>query len=72
VLAARRFGSEDGSGEDSSAELEDELAPSPNVRRVFTMLQEKKLLTPGGGVSAINEPASHSKDETASKEYRTT
>jgi hypothetical protein len=72
VLVARRSGSGDGSGEDSSAETEEELAPSPNVRRAFTRLQEIRLLTPGGGASTINGPASHSKDGTASKKHRTT
>jgi hypothetical protein len=38
VLAARRSGSGDGSGEDSSAETDEKLAPSPNVRRAFTRL----------------------------------
>jgi hypothetical protein len=72
VLAARRSGSGDGLGEDSSAETDEELAPSPNVRRAFTRLQEKKLLTPGGGASAISGPASHSREGTASKKHRTT
>jgi hypothetical protein len=53
VLATRRSGSGYGSGEDSSAETDEELAPSPNVRRVFTRLQERRLLTPGEGASAI-------------------
>jgi hypothetical protein len=65
-------GSGDGSGEDSSTETDEELAPSPNVRRAFTRLQEKKLLTPGGGASAISGPASHSREGTASKKHRTT
>jgi hypothetical protein len=33
-----RNGSGDGSGEDSSAETDEELAPSPNVRRAFARL----------------------------------
>jgi hypothetical protein len=68
VLAACRSGS----GEDSSAESEEELAPSPNVRRVFTRLQERRLLNPGGGASAINRPTSQPKDGTTSKKHRTT
>jgi len=72
VLAARRFGSGVGLGEDSSAETDEELAPSPNVRRAFTRLQEKKLLTPGGGASAISGPASHSREGMSSKKHRTT
>jgi hypothetical protein len=72
VLAARRSGSGDGSGEDSSAETEEELTLSLNVRRAFTRLQEKRLLTPGGGASAINGPTSHFKDGTTSKKHRTT
>jgi hypothetical protein len=43
VLAARRSGSGDGSAEDSLAETDEELAPLPNVRRVFTRLQEKNF-----------------------------
>jgi hypothetical protein len=42
------------------------------VRRAFTWLQERRFLTPRGGASAINGPASHSKDGTASKKHRTT
>jgi hypothetical protein len=75
-MAARRSGSgdgsRDGSGEDSSTESEEELAPSPNMRRVFTRLQEIRLLTPGGGASAISRPASQPKDGTASTKHRTT
>jgi hypothetical protein len=67
-------GSGDGSGEDPSyaGDSEEEIVPSPNVRRAFTRLQERRLLTPGGGSSAISGPASHSKDGTASKKHRTT
>jgi hypothetical protein len=72
VLVARRSGSGDGSAEDSSVETDEDLAPSPNVRRAFTRLQERRFLTPGGGVSAISGPASHSKDGTASEKHRTT
>jgi hypothetical protein len=72
VLAARRSRSGDRSGEDSSVATDEEFAPSPNVRRAFTRLQERKLLTPERGVSAISGPASHSKDGTASKKHRTT
>jgi hypothetical protein len=72
VLAARFIGLGDGSGEDSLAETDEELAPSPNVKRAFTWLQEKRLLTPGGGASAISGPASHSKDGTTLKKHRTT
>ena len=64
----------DGSREDPSAagNFKDEIAPSPNMRRVFTRLKEHWLLTLGGGSSAINGPASHSKDGTTSKMHRTT
>ena len=67
-------GSGDGTGEDPSAagDSEDEIAPSPNMRRVFTRLQERHFLTPGGGSSAISGPASHPKDGTALKKHRTT
>jgi hypothetical protein len=72
VLAARHSGSGHGSGEDPSTETDEDLAPSPNVRRVFIRLQERRILTPGGGASAISGPASHSKEGTTSKKHRTT
>ena len=69
-----RSKSGDGIREDPSAagDSEDEIAPSPNMRRVFTRLQERHFLTPGGGSSAISGPASHPKDGTALKKHRTT
>jgi hypothetical protein len=42
------------------------------VRRAFTRLHEKKLLTPGGGASAISGPASQPKDGTTLKKHHTT
>ena len=71
-IARSRSG--DGSGEDPSAagDFEEEIAPSPNMRRVFTRLQEHRLLTPKGSSSAISGPASHPKDGTTSKKHRTT
>ena len=69
-----RSGSGDGSGEDLAAagDFEEEIAPSPNMRRVFTRLQERRLLTPGGGSSTISGPASQPKDGSTSKKHRTT
>ena len=58
-------------GRRTSAETDEELAPSPKVRRAFTRLQEKKFLTPGGGASAICGPTSHSREGTASKKHLT-
>ena len=49
----------------AARDSEEEIAPSPNMRRVFIRLQERRLLTPGGGSSAISGPASQSKDGTA-------
>ena len=69
-----RSGSGDRSGEDPAAagDSEEEIAPFPNMRRVFTRLQERRLLTPGGGSSAISGPASQIKDGMASKKHCTT
>jgi hypothetical protein len=73
VLAARRSGSGDGSWEGTSAveESEEEITPSPNMRKVFIQLQERRFLTPGGA-SAISGPASQPEDGTASKKHRST
>ena len=46
---------------------DDETIPSSNIRKVFTRLQNRLLLTLGGGASAINGPASQLKDGAASK-----
>ena len=74
AFGAARSGSGDGSGEDPdvAGDSEEEIAPSPNMKRVFTRLQERRLLTPGGGSSAISGLASESKDGTAPKKHRTT
>ena len=42
------------------------------MRMVFTRLPVCKLLTPGGGSSAISGPESQSKDGTGLKKHRTT
>ena len=69
-----RSRSGDGSKENpaTAGDSEEEIAPSPNMRRVFTRLQERRLLTPRGGSSAISGPASQPKDRTAPKKHRTT
>ena len=56
VSGTARSGSGDGLGEDPAVvdDSEEEITPSPNMRRVFTRLQERRLLTPGGGSSAVS------------------
>lgn len=46
-------------------------SPLPNMRRVLTWLQDHKIAFPKGGSSAVNGPASHSKDGAASKKHCT-
>ena len=74
VLDAACFGSGDGSWEGPSAaeKPEEEITTSPNMRKIFTRLQECRLSTPGEGASAISKSASQSKDETALKKHPTT
>jgi hypothetical protein len=52
--------------------FEEEVIPSSNMRKKFTQLQERQLLTLEGGASAISRPASQPKDGTASKKHHTT
>ena len=57
----------------AAAEASDEeITLSPNMRKIFTRLQKRRLLTPGGGSSAISGPASQSNDRTALKKHCTT
>jgi hypothetical protein len=67
-------GSEDGSWEGPLAveEMDEEVTLSPSMRKIFTQLQERRFLTPGGGASAISGPANQSKDGKATKKHRTT
>ena len=60
-------GSGDGPWEGSAAakESDEGITPSPNMRKIFTRLQECRLLTPGIGSSANNGPTSQAKDGTA-------
>ena len=51
---------------------EEEIAPSPNMRRVFTRLQDRKMASPRGGSSAVSGPVSHSKEGAAEKKHRCT
>ena len=74
VLVAMRNGSGDGSWERTSdaENFDEEVTPSPNIRKIFMRLRERRLMTPEGGVSAISGPANQLKDGTASKYHRTT
>ena len=74
MVVVDRSGSGDGSCEEDSAadDSNEEGVPSPNIRRAFTKLQERRLLTPGGGTSVINGPASQLKDGGTSKKHSTT
>ena len=56
VLAAVHSGSGDGSWEGASAlkESDEEVTLSPNMKKVFTRLQERRLLTTERGASAIS------------------
>jgi hypothetical protein len=59
VLLAEHSGSEDGSweGPSTAEEMDEEVTMSPSMQKIFTRLQERRLLTPGGGASAISGPA---------------
>ena len=46
---------------------EDEIAPSPNMRKLHTRLQRA---LEGGGSSAANNPGSHAKERVAQKKHR--
>lgn len=47
-----RFESEDGSWEQTRflavEEIDEEVTPSPSMRKIFTRLQERRFWTPGG------------------------
>lgn len=43
-------------GQSATEESEEEITPSSNMRKILTRLQERWLLTPKGGSSAINGP----------------
>ena len=56
-------------------EFEEEVIPSPSMRKIFTRLPVRRLLTPGGGAFEISGqagPSSQSKAGTATKKHRTT
>ena len=74
MLDATHFGSGDGSWEGPSAaeKREEEITTLPNMRKIFTRLQERRLSTPGEGASAISKSASQTKDETVLKKHHTT
>ena len=46
---------------------EEEVAPSPNMRRMLTQLQR---VSEAGGSSAANSPSSHTKEGAAQKKHR--
>ena len=56
---------------EGAGDSEEEIAPSPNMRRVLTRQQEWKMASSGGGSSAISGPTSHSKEGAALKKHRT-
>lgn len=74
VLAAvrSRLGNGSGEGEWVAKDSDEEVSLAPNIRKVFIRLQEQRFLTPGGGASAINEPASQLKDGTTLEKNCTT
>ena len=42
-----------------AGDSQEEIAPSPDKRRVLTRLQDRKNTLPRGGSSAVNDPGSH-------------
>ena len=66
-------GSDDGSWEQTghsvAVESDEEVTPSPSMRKIFTQLQERRLLTPGGGASGISGPTGQSKAGTSTKKH---
>ena len=76
VPTPERSGSEDGSWEQTGPstikEFDEEVTPSPITRKIFTRLQERRLLTPGGGASGISGLADQSKAGKATKKHQTT
>lgn len=74
VPTSEHSGSYNGTWEGPSAaeESKEEVTPSPNMRKIFTRLHERRLLTPRGGASAINGQSNQPKEGKAAKKYRTT
>lgn len=68
--------SEDGLWEQTwpstAKETNEEVTPSPNMCKIFTRLQERRLLTPGGGASESSKPVGKPKTGKATKKHRTT
>ena len=62
VPTPERSGSEDRSWEQTGPsaveEFDEEVTPSPSMRKIFTRLQGRRLLTLGGGASGISALAS--------------
>ena len=76
VPTLERSGSEDGlweqTGPSAAKKFDEEVTPSPGMCKIFTRLQERRLLTPGGGASGISGPTDQSKAVKATKKHRTT
>ena len=76
VPTSKRSGSEDGSWEQmwpsTIEESDEEVTPSPDMCKIFTRLQERRLLSPGGGAFGISGLASQSKGGKPTKKHRTT
>ena len=68
--------SEDGLWEQTwpstAKETNEEVTPSPNMCKIFTWLQERRLLTLGGGASESSKPVGKPKTGKATKKHRTT
>lgn len=53
-------------------EIDEEVTRFPSMCKIFTRLQERRLLTFAGGASAINGLANQSKDGKTVKKHQTT
>ena len=51
---------------EGEGDSEEEVAPSPNIRRMLTRL---KRVSEAGGSSAANSPSSHTKEGAAQKKH---
>ena len=55
---------------EGARDSEEEIAPSPNMRRVLMRLQNRKNTSPGGGSSAVSGLGNHLKEGAAQKKHR--
>ena len=67
IFGTPRFGTPEG---ERAGDSEEEISPSPNMRRVFTRLQDWKNASPRGGSSAVRSLGSHLKEGAAQKKHR--